>query len=139
MKGYSNFFGLYDEADTKKAPADNVLGTTPQNDIDDARSSMPADKVLGISGGDESEEKASQEQRAEEESEPESMKTSNGYYQVQQWEVDFAEDVERTNGRWAQLGFLTLITIEAFTGKGLVGQLITYGKLSGVLGPESGL
>jgi hypothetical protein len=50
----------------------------------------------------------------------------------------FAKDVERTNGRWAMLGFASLILTEANTGSGLVGQLEMYAKFVGLLGTQSG-
>lgn len=37
-----------------------------------------------------------------------------------------------------QLGFLAAILVEAATGKGIILQLVMYGKLSGLLGPMSG-
>lgn len=50
----------------------------------------------------------------------------------------YARQVEITNGRWAMLGFLASTLVEAATGNGILGQLIMYGKLSGLLGAESG-
>ena len=50
----------------------------------------------------------------------------------------YAREVEITNGRWAMLGFLAAITVEAATGKGILSQLIYYAKLSGLLGQQSG-
>lgn len=137
IKAYRNFFGLDDAAEKNRTPADEVLSATKQSDIDEARSSMPADKVLSMQD-EQSEDEESQAEEPDEQRDQESMVTSNGRYEVQQWEIDYAESVELTNGRWAQLGFLTLITVEAFTGNGLVGQMIAYGKLTGILGAESG-
>jgi hypothetical protein len=53
-------------------------------------------------------------------------------------DFDYAANVERTNGRWAALGFLAAILVEAATGKGVLMQLIMYGKMTGFLGPMSG-
>jgi hypothetical protein len=53
-------------------------------------------------------------------------------------EMRYARNVEITNGRWAQLGFLAAILVEAGTGKGILMQLIMWFKLMGLLGPESG-
>lgn len=50
----------------------------------------------------------------------------------------YARQVEITNGRWAMLGFLAGIAVEAATGKGILSQVIYYAKLSNLLGPESG-
>jgi hypothetical protein len=54
------------------------------------------------------------------------------------YEMRYARDVELTNGRAAQLGFLAAILVEAATGKGIIMQLIMWFKLMGLLGPESG-
>lgn len=50
----------------------------------------------------------------------------------------YARDVEVTNGRWAMLGFLAALLVEAGTGKGIIGQGIGYLKFVGLLGPNSG-
>eukprot|EP00239_Pterosperma_sp_CCMP1384_P001503 CAMPEP_0197853952 /NCGR_PEP_ID=MMETSP1438-20131217/23764_1 /TAXON_ID=1461541 /ORGANISM="Pterosperma sp., Strain CCMP1384" /LENGTH=272 /DNA_ID=CAMNT_0043468541 /DNA_START=72 /DNA_END=890 /DNA_ORIENTATION=+ len=50
----------------------------------------------------------------------------------------YAEHVETNNGRWAMIGFATAILIEAATGRGIIPQLISYGKASGLLGVDSG-
>ena len=50
----------------------------------------------------------------------------------------YARGVELTNGRWAMLGFLSAIAVEAATGKGIISQIIWYAKLSNLLGPNSG-
>ena len=50
----------------------------------------------------------------------------------------YARQVEITNGRWAMLGFLAAIAVEAGTGRGILSQLILYAKLSGLLGQQSG-
>ena len=36
------------------------------------------------------------------------------------------------------IGFALAVIIEAGTGNGIVGQLITYGKITGLLGANSG-
>eukprot|EP00798_Chlamydomonas_sp_ICE-L_P018634 gene18634-25147_t len=53
-------------------------------------------------------------------------------------DVAFARNVEITNGRWAMVGFLTSILVEAATGNGIFGQVIVYLKASGALGDRSG-
>jgi len=53
-------------------------------------------------------------------------------------ELAYAKDVEMRNGRWAMLGFATAIVVEAGTGMGILPQLITYFKIIGLLGPDSG-
>ena len=51
----------------------------------------------------------------------------------------YARQVEVTNGRWAMLGFLTAIIIEAGTGRGILLQLVGYAKALNLLGPASGV
>lgn len=51
----------------------------------------------------------------------------------------YAREVEITNGRWAMIGFLTAIIIEAATGHGILVQLISYAKALNLLGPASGV
>ncbi|EFJ43000.1 hypothetical protein VOLCADRAFT_109992 [Volvox carteri f. nagariensis] len=53
-------------------------------------------------------------------------------------EGKYARDVELANGRAAMLGFLAAILVEAGTGQGIIMQIITYLKWSGLLGPMSG-
>jgi len=53
-------------------------------------------------------------------------------------EAAYARQVEMDNGRWAMIGFALAILLEAKTGQGIVGQLIMYGKASGLLGDLSG-
>ena len=50
----------------------------------------------------------------------------------------YLKSVELNNARWAMVGFATAIVMEAKTGGGIVPQLITYGKMSGMLGADSG-
>eukprot|EP00879_Flechtneria_rotunda_P024516 GHRR01025992.1.p1 GENE.GHRR01025992.1~~GHRR01025992.1.p1 ORF type:complete len:112 (+),score=49.18 GHRR01025992.1:308-643(+) len=53
-------------------------------------------------------------------------------------ELAYARQVELTNGRYAMLGFLSAVLVEAVTGKGIIMQVIMYLKLSGLLGAASG-
>lgn len=54
------------------------------------------------------------------------------------YEALYARSVELSNGRAAMLGFLAAILVEAGTGNGILGQLIMWGKISGLLGAASG-
>ncbi|KAF8062640.1 fbiC [Scenedesmus sp. PABB004] len=45
-------------------------------------------------------------------------------------ELAYARGVELTNGRWAMLGFLTAVLVEAGTGKGIILQIIMWLKLA---------
>ncbi|GFR51633.1 hypothetical protein Agub_g13989 [Astrephomene gubernaculifera] len=53
-------------------------------------------------------------------------------------EGKYARDVEIANGRAAMLGFLAAVLVEAGSGRGILAQLVLYGKLSGLLGAASG-
>ncbi len=53
-------------------------------------------------------------------------------------EMAYARNVELSNGRWAMVGFLTAVLVEAGTGKGIILQVIMWLKLSGLLGAASG-
>ena len=53
-------------------------------------------------------------------------------------EMEYAKSVEMRNGRWAMLGFLAAVLVEAGTGHGIIMQLIDGAKLVGLLGAESG-
>ena len=50
----------------------------------------------------------------------------------------YALDVELNNGRAAMLGFLAAVLVEAGTGQGIIMQIISIFKWSGLLGPMSG-
>lgn len=50
----------------------------------------------------------------------------------------YAKSVEMTNGRWAMLGFLAAVLVEAGTGQGIIMQIIMWLKFSGLLGDMSG-
>ena len=58
--------------------------------------------------------------------------------QVNDVTLDYLKTVEMNNGRWAMIGFAVAIVMEAKTGGGMIPQLITYGKMTGLLGPDSG-
>jgi hypothetical protein len=53
-------------------------------------------------------------------------------------ELRYARSVELSNGRSAMVGFLAAVLVEAATGKGILMQLLMWGKFSGLLGAESG-
>ena len=52
--------------------------------------------------------------------------------------MEYMKTVELNNARWAMVGFATAVVMEAKTGGGIIPQLIMYGKMSGVLGADSG-
>jgi hypothetical protein len=51
---------------------------------------------------------------------------------------NFLRKVELDNARWAMVGFFAAVLMEARTGGGMIPQFIGYGKLLGILGPDSG-
>jgi hypothetical protein len=53
-------------------------------------------------------------------------------------EMAYARSVELSNGRAAMIGFLAAVLVEAASGQGILGQLIIWFKVSGLLGSESG-
>ncbi len=53
-------------------------------------------------------------------------------------EMAYALSVEQSNGRWAMVGFLAAVLVEAGTGNGILGQLIMWFKITGFLGADSG-
>ena len=53
-------------------------------------------------------------------------------------ELAYAKSVELSNGRAAMLGFWLACAVESATGNGILGQVIVYLKMSGLLGAESG-
>ena len=102
--------------------ADTFLSQDSADDIGDAKSALGASSsgVVAESGADAADPIDSYFARSE------------------AAEAAYAKDVELTNGRWAMIGFATAILVEAATGQGIIGQLIQYGKLSGLLGDMSG-
>lgn len=52
--------------------------------------------------------------------------------------LEFAKEIEMSNGRWAMVGFAAAILIEAATGGGVFQQFFWYSKFFGLLGADSG-
>lgn len=50
----------------------------------------------------------------------------------------YARKVELANGRAAMIGFVSSAVMEALTGHGVIGQVVIYLKLAGLLGENSG-
>lgn len=50
----------------------------------------------------------------------------------------YARGVEVANGRAAMIGFLVCVALEAWTGKGILSQVLWELKLVNILGPASG-
>jgi len=54
------------------------------------------------------------------------------------FEEQFLKTVELSNARWAMLGYLAAVLVEAKTGQGPLGQIAQYLVWANVLGPDSG-
>jgi hypothetical protein len=125
---YRQFLGIQKEderiAETRKqgSPADRVLGPSddPTNAQSEADPQSPDESAANTG--------ASKFSKDDIITQP----------QFQNEGMKYARDVEVTNGRWAMLGFLAALIVEAGTGKGIIGQLIAYFKFLGLLGPASG-
>ena len=50
----------------------------------------------------------------------------------------YLRKIELDNARWAMVGFFAAVLMEAKTGGGIIPQGIMYGKMLGLLGPDSG-
>lgn len=135
-------------AATKKAgtPADNVLGSPEPVKFTAKAEQEPKDGgIFGTNVEEEARREADAMKRREQAGMPapsislaakqDILEQSN---QVNS-DFDYARNVELTNGRWAMLGFLTAIIIEAATGRGILVQLIGYAKALNLLGPASGV
>ena len=144
---YATFLGLKGEKKALKSESDEMkrggdfTSIQSMEEIEEARQlkDTPADKFL------------SQDNLTEIEKSSNEMKDSDTFAQTADaMEIDsylkrsemaeeaYAREVEMANGRWAMIGFAAAIIIEAATGQGIIGQLIGYGKLSGLLGDMSG-
>ncbi|KAG2425563.1 hypothetical protein HXX76_013607 [Chlamydomonas incerta] len=106
---------------------------------------MPADRFLNVNGTEAAAETAASEMKSSTATAvaeppaapaPKREPTMQDLYGVD--DVTYAREVEMTNGRAAMLGFLAAILVEAGTGEGIIRQIITYLKWSGLLGPMSG-
>lgn len=109
-----------------------------KNIADARKQGSPADKVLGPNSDEEKEEAAAQ---VSGQSDEQKLYTSQDIITQKQFENEglaYARDVEVNNGRWAMIGFLSALLVEAGTGKGILGQVISYLKFVGLLGPASG-
>lgn len=145
---YASFLGLKGERKALKAESDEMKKngdfTTIQSmeEVEEARSSIktPADKFLGQDNIKDIENTSSAMKSVDDpfEQSLSAMEIDSYARRSELAEEAYAKDVELTNGRWAMIGFATAIIVEAATGQGIIGQLIGYGKLSGLLGDMSG-
>lgn len=161
-KRYQQFLGIRKEkeniADSQKAmkmqgdPVSRVIGPDNLKDIDQARQNIPADKLLNFDDRSDADDVAQQRKGdaiRQDNLDKQGMPGPNMSLAYRDDEVErqnfaneptleYARQVEITNGRWAMLGFLAAIAVEAGTGRGILSQLILYAKLSGLLGQQSG-
>ncbi|KAG2454228.1 hypothetical protein HYH02_001262 [Chlamydomonas schloesseri] len=151
---YRAFLGLTKKDDWMSDNAAKTMKgrpdfTTPGNDmaaIEATRAAgMPADRFLSVNGVEAAAQTAASEMKtstttavAEPPAAPAPKRepTMQDLYGVD--DATYAREVEMTNGRAAMLGFLAAILVEAGTGEGIIRQIITYLKWSGILGPMSG-
>lgn len=130
---YRQFLGIQNEAKNISesrgagSPADKVLGK--DSDETNAQSSDGKQAEAGATDGS---SEAGQQQAAFGKGD---LVTDR---QFANEGMGYARDVEVTNGRYAMLGFLAALLVEAGTGKGILGQVIAYLKFVGLLGPDSG-
>ena len=66
------------------------------------------------------------------------VETMGSPKEVQDAQLAYMKTVELNNARWAMVGFATAVVMEAKTGGGILDQLAMYGKMVGLLGPDSG-
>ena len=112
-------------AQAASKPVDAFLSTNEVSEAQDASREMKA-STSGAAPSVGTPSIATQKQSAEE------------MYFGATGELAFARGIEITNGRWAMMGFLIAILVEASTGQGILGQLILWAKWTGLLGDQSG-
>ncbi|KXZ50706.1 hypothetical protein GPECTOR_15g390 [Gonium pectorale] len=163
LERYRSFLGLTKQddwmsdnaaRDMKRRPGFTSPGIDTAAIEEVRRQGMPADRFLAVGDAESSAQRAAESVKSEgavavaDEAEARTaaaastsapkqpMITAEQLYGLN--EEQYARDVELANGRAAMLGFLAAILVEAATGKGIILQIITYLKWSGLLGPMSG-
>lgn len=142
---YANFLALNKESESRKAAAEmKARGdfATPGNDM----AAIAASKAAGapvdafLSTNELAEGAAAAGQMKAEAAPAAAAPAPRLTPQEREaaWEAQYALDIEMKNGRWAMLGFLAAVLVEAATGQGIIGQGVTYLKWTGFLGPDSG-
>jgi uncharacterized membrane protein YeaQ/YmgE (transglycosylase-associated protein family) len=129
-------------------PADKVLGLTDGAEADQAAREMKSSdsSVLTITKSEEAQQVAAAAAEYKSSAAPAGPSVSLAARSdiieqtafTENAEIRYAKQVELNNGRWAMVGFLSAVLVEAATGKGIILQIIMYLKLVGLLGAESG-
>lgn len=156
---YKSFLGLTNDKDwqvaekqMKAKPDVTSLGVDTAA-IDAVRvEGMPADRVLSMTGDLTAADQAAAAMKAAEQvstsgasrpaaspaptSSPEQRRGDANSLLLD--DMGFARTIEQTNGRWAMMGFLASLIGEAATGYGILGQVVLWCKLVGLLGADSG-
>lgn len=122
FKGYARFFGLDTEEDAKVVSTMRKLAM-----MDDLKGLSAKDTSLTV-----------EDAAACEWPNPGSAPSSkwprpSAAAREAMAEFDYAKGVEMDNGRWAMIGFLLAILVEAGTGMGVVEQIMFYIQTSGFL------
>lgn len=126
---YKNFLRLNEDEDERRDAARAMKGLAP----------MAAESTSMDSSTVDPEAAAAAEAAAEADKKAAAKKVAiQEMYPGEANDLAYARDVELTNGRWAMIGFLASIMVEASNGSGILGQTIVYLKLSGMLGDKSG-
>lgn len=129
------------EARQTGTAADAVLGGESSADVAEARATLgagalaPTDEAAVAQAADNL-------KAAEASVDPASQRAPDAVWlpeYADDYEVRYAKDIELANGRWAMIGFFIAISLEAFSGDGIVRQLIFYAKALGVIDDTSGL
>jgi len=131
----------------KASPADRVLGKDDDAAVAAAAAQLSSSSLLGgtISGDSEAADAAADAlKRATSSAPAPSVSLSARADAVETFagagdaSIRYAKTVERTNGRWAMLGFALACAIEAHNGHGILLQLVDWFKFVGLLGEASG-
>lgn len=120
-------------------PVDSFLST---NEISEgAAEAQQMKAAVGTLTKDSETEAVAQQQAQARLAEEQAMRArqyAESMYFGEKGELAYARNIELTNGRWAMLGFLAAILVEASTGQGIIMQCISILKWSGLLGEQSG-
>jgi hypothetical protein len=127
------------------APVDGFLSTNELSEgaaaASEMKSSPSGTATMTMTKEQEAQEVAAAEQAMKQRrmaAQAETRQAAEAMYGGDSNDLAYARDIEITNGRWAMIGFLTAVVVEAQTGQGIIGQLIGYAKASGLLGAKSG-
>jgi len=161
---YKNFLALASDADAKNTAAEmkrkgdfTTPGVNPTQIAESKAAGTPADAFLSTNDVQEGDAAAremkgqaspaapegaqqppQQAQQAPAQTPQKQKDIMSTYLFSGNAEMRYAQNIELENGRWAMIGFLVAVLVEAATGQGIIGQLFGYAKWSGLLGKDSG-